>query len=57
MEKETVITHSRSVVCSGPKEPHDHPIVYYAISEYKNYAICFYCSKKFVYEEGNKKKI
>ena len=57
MEKETVIVDSRNVVCSGPEEPHDHPIVYYVIPEHKNYTICFYCSKKFVYEKGNKKKI
>lgn len=57
MEKETVIVDSRDVVCSGPEEPHDHPIVWYVIPEHNNYAICFYCSKKFVYEKGDKKKI
>ncbi len=52
MEKEIVIVHSKYVVCTGPDAPHDHPIVYYLIPDTgRNYSICFYCSKKFIYEE------
>lgn len=55
-ERSVEIVHAREVSCHGDDEWGGHPLVYYTLKENNNgvyKAACFYCGKKFIYEEQN----
>ena len=51
---EVIKVTERNVICSGDQPPDNHPIVYYTIGYVKDFVICGYCNRKFVYKDIKK---